>query len=76
MYSKAFVAQKYVEKRRRHNANFMKKRLYNHNIITKADKGGAVVIADVDDYLQEANQQLDNKDLHKNLTIGITRLME
>ena len=26
----------------------MQKRLYNHNIITKADKGDAVVIVDVD----------------------------
>ena len=56
MYSKAFVAQNFVEKRRRRNANFMQKRLYNHNTITKADKGGAVVIFDVDDYVQEANQ--------------------
>ena len=66
MYSKVFVTQKFVEKRRRCNAKFMQKRLYNHNIITKADKGGAVVIAGVDDYVQEANQQLDNKDFYKN----------
>ena len=45
----------------------MHKRLYNHNIITKADKGDAVVIVDVDkgdavvivdvdDYVKEPNQ--------------------
>ena len=66
MNSKACVAQKFAEKRRRRNAKFMQKRLYNHNIVTKADKGGAVVIVDVDDYVQEANQQLDNKDFYKN----------
>ena len=66
MYSKVFVTQKFVEKRRRWNAKFMQKRLYNRNIITKADKGGAVVIVGVDDYVQGANQQLDNKDFYKN----------
>ena len=60
MYLKGCVAQNFVEKRRR-NAKFMQKRLYNNNIITKADKGGAIVIVDVDNYVQEANQQLDNK---------------
>ena len=34
-------------------------------IITKADKGGAVVIVDVDDYIQEANRQVDNKEFYK-----------
>ena len=29
-------------------------------IITKEDKGGAVVIIDVDDYIPEANRQLNN----------------
>ena len=32
-------------------------------IITKADKGGVVVIVDVDDYVQEANRQLEIKEL-------------
>ena len=32
-------------------------------IITKADKGGAVVIMDVKDYIDEATQQLDNENL-------------
>ena len=36
----------------------MQKRLYNHNIVIKADKKDAVVIVDVDDYVQETNQQL------------------
>ena len=43
-------------------------------IITKADKGGAVVIVDVDDYIQEANRQLDNKEFYKKLTIDITEI--
>ena len=51
MYSKAFVAQKFIEKRRRRTAKFMQNRLYKHSIITKADKGDAAVIIDVDDYM-------------------------
>ena len=43
-------------------------------IVTKADKGGAVIIADVDDYVQEANQQLGNKEFHKKITIGSTEI--
>ena len=43
-------------------------------IITKADKGGAVVIVDVDDYIQEANRQLDNKEFYKKLTIDTTEI--
>ena len=50
----------------------MQKRLYNHNIITKADKC-AIIIVDIDDYVQEANQQLDNKDFHKKLTTDTTK---
>ena len=34
----------------------------------------AVVIVDVDDYVQEANQQLDNNDLHKKLTIDTSKI--
>ena len=37
-------------------------------IITKADKGGVVVIVDVDDYVQEANRQLENKEFYNKLT--------
>ena len=33
----------------------MQKSLYSHNIIAKADKEGAVVIVDIDDYAQEVN---------------------
>ena len=43
-------------------------------IITKADKGGAVVIVDVDDYIQEVNRQLKNKEFYKKLTIGTTEI--
>ena len=74
MFSKAFAAQQFVEKRRRRNAKFMQKRLYNHNVITKADKGVAIVTVDVDDYVQEANQQWDNKDFYKKLTIDTTKI--
>ena len=43
-------------------------------IITKADKGGTIVIFDTDDYVQEANQQLDNKEFYKKLTIDISEI--
>ena len=36
-------------------------------VITKADKGGAVVIMDVDDYVKEANRQLDDSTFYKKL---------
>ena len=36
-------------------------------IITKADKGGAVVIIDVDGYIREAHQQLNNTDFYKKI---------
>ena len=39
----------------------------NDIIITKADKGGAVVITDVEDYVKEAEHQLNNKDAYKKL---------
>ena len=43
------------------------KELSDHSdiIITKADKGGAVVIMDVKDYVIEAHRQLNNKDDYK-----------
>ena len=47
------------EKRRRQIAKLIKKIIYI--IIAKAYKGCAVVIAGVDDYVQEANWQLENK---------------
>ena len=36
-------------------------------IITKADKGGTVVIIDVNGYIREANRQLDNTDFDKKI---------
>ena len=43
------------------------KELSDHTdiIITKADKGGAVVIMNVKDYINEAHRQLNNKDDYK-----------
>ena len=35
--------------------------------ITKADKGGATVIWDVNDYLKEAEKQLNNQTFYKKL---------
>ena len=43
-------------------------------IITKADKGGAAVIVDVADYVQEANRQLDNKEFYKKTTTDTTEI--
>ena len=43
-------------------------------IIAKADKRGGVVIVDVDNYVQEANRQLDNKEFYKKLTIDTTEI--
>ena len=37
-------------------------------IITNADKGGAVVIQDVKEYIKEGNRQLNNSDFYKRLT--------
>ena len=44
-----------------------KKELSDHTdiIITKVNKGGAVVIIDVKDYINEAHRQLNNKDHYK-----------
>ena len=36
-------------------------------VITRADKGGAVVIMDVDDYVAEGNRQLSDKNFYKKL---------
>ena len=43
-------------------------------IITKTDKGGAVVILDVDDYINEANRQLNNKEFYKEVQNDPTEL--
>ena len=45
----------------------------NDIIITKADKGGAVVIIDVEDYVKEAEHQLSNKDGYKKLQYDPTQ---
>ena len=37
-------------------------------IITKADKGGALIIIDVDGYIREANRQLNNTDFYKKIS--------
>ena len=45
-------------------------------ILTKIDKGGAVVIIHIDDYVKEANRQLGNTEFHKQLpndTAELTR---
>ena len=42
-------------------------------IITKADKGGAVVIIDVEDYVKKAEHQLNNKDAYKKLQYDPTQ---
>ena len=44
-----------------------KLRLRDDVIITKADKGEAAVIIDVDNYIHEANRQLKNTDFYKKL---------
>ena len=36
-------------------------------LITKVDKGGAVLIMDVDDYIRDANRQLNNTDFYKKI---------
>ena len=43
-------------------------------IITKTDKGGAVAILDVDDYINEANRQLNNKEFYKEVPNDPTEL--
>ena len=41
-------------------------------VITKADKGGALVITDVKDYIREAESQLKNKDNYDRLKYNPT----
>ena len=48
------------QKRKRRHEKFIHKRRHFHN---QADKGGAIVIIDVDDYVKESNGQLDNTEL-------------
>lgn len=41
-------------------------------IITNADKGGAVVIQSVNDYIKEANRQLEDPTYYKRTTMNLT----
>ena len=41
-------------------------------IITNTDKGGAVIIMDIDSYIKEANWQLPDKASYKHLTQDLT----
>ena len=45
----------------------------NDIIITKAEKGEAVVIVDIEDYVKEAEHQLSNKDGYKKLQYDPTQ---
>ena len=52
-----------------HERNALKELMARTDIIiTKADKGGAVVIMDVNKYVEECNRQLNNKEYYKELT--------
>ena len=42
------------------------------NVDDKADKGGAVVIVNVDDYKKEANRQLDNTEFYTKIVTNPT----
>ena len=56
-------------------SNILLLNIYIYNkITTKAGKRGAVVIVAVDDYIQEANRQLDNKEFYIKLTIDTTEI--
>ena len=46
----------------------------NDIIITKADKGGAIVIQDVEKYIKEANRQLHNKEYYKKVNKDLTNM--
>ena len=66
---------KHVEKKTSHNNLTEKEIEVMHTlttrtdlVITKADKGGAIVIMDVDDYVAEANRQLSDSKFYKKLT--------
>ena len=47
--------------------------IYIYTSVEKC-KGGTVVIVDVDDYIQEANRQLDNKKFYKKFTVDTTEI--
>ena len=41
---------------------------HKNQIVTKADKGGAVVVMDLKDWINEAHRLLNNKEYHKKLS--------
>ena len=43
--------------------------------ITNADKGGAVVIQDTEDYIKEANRQLSDTTFYKKHQIDLTSIL-
>ena len=43
-------------------------------IVTKADKGGAVVLINVDDYMKEAKRQQDNTEFYTQLNVNPTTI--
>ena len=43
-------------------------------VITNADKGGAVVIQDIENYIKEANRQLNDTNFYKKYEIDLTNL--
>ena len=43
-------------------------------VVTKADKGGAIVVTDVSDYIEEANRQLSNRTVYKKVEENPTSL--
>ena len=49
-------------------------RIRDDLIFTKADKGGALVIMDVKDYVSEVNRQLDDEQFYKKLTNDPTQV--
>ena len=73
--------KKTTEERRSYN-NLTKKeleameelRIRDDLIFTKADKGGALVIMDVKDYVSEANRQLDDEQFYRKLTNDPTQV--
>ena len=58
---------KMKEKPYNNHRTSMKELSDQEDIITKADKGGAVVIVGVKDYIKEAERQLNNSKNHRKL---------
>ena len=47
----------------------------NDIVIINADKGGAVVILNVEDYVKEAERQLKNKEKYRKITTNLLLLI-